>query len=44
VVKANVVSAFAPFDRSLGDQPRLSSEEIDAIVAFLYTLRDGYEL
>lgn len=42
--KANVVSVFAPFDRAEGQEPRLSPDEIDAIVAFLYTLRDGYEL
>ncbi len=37
------VTMDAPFGRSFGDQPRLTEMEIDAIVAFLYTLSDrGY--
>jgi cytochrome c peroxidase len=32
-----------PFDRHVGDQPRLSAEEIDDVVAFLQTLTDGYQ-
>ena len=36
------VNIEPPFDRHVGDQPRLSSEEIDDIIAFLQTLTDGY--
>ncbi len=36
------VSIEPPFDRHLGEEPRLSSEEIDDIIAFLETLTDGY--
>jgi cytochrome c peroxidase len=36
------VNIEPPFDRHLGDQPRLSGEEIDDIIAFLHTLTDGY--
>ena len=32
----------APFDRRAGDPPALSDAEIADIVAFLYTLTDGY--
>lgn len=31
-----------PFGRRPGDQPALDNKEIDAIVAFLHTLNDGY--
>src|SRR6185312_9822450 len=34
----------APFDRKQGEPPRLSSSDIDDIVAFLNTLTDGYKL
>jgi cytochrome c peroxidase len=37
------VNIEPPFDRHLGDRPRLSSEEIDDIIAFLQTLTDGYQ-
>jgi len=33
-----------PFDRRRGDPPALSEGDIEAIVAFLNTLTDGYEL
>jgi cytochrome c peroxidase len=33
----------APFDRKAGEQPRLSDQDIDDIVAFLKTLTDGYK-
>ncbi len=36
------VNVEPPFDRHLGDRPRLSSEEIDDVIAFLQTLTDGY--
>jgi cytochrome c peroxidase len=37
------VNVEPPFDKHLGDRPRLSSEEIDDIIAFLQTLTDGYQ-
>ena len=40
--KANVNTEEAPYDRTLGDAPRLDPQEIDAVVAFLRTLSDGY--
>lgn len=39
---ANVNRSEAPYDRNPGDAPRLDDAEIDAIVAFLGTLTDGY--
>ena len=36
------VNIEPPFDRHVGDEPRLSGEEIDDIIAFLQTLTDGY--
>jgi cytochrome c peroxidase len=36
------VNIEPPFDRHVGDEPRLSGEEIDDIIAFLDTLTDGY--
>jgi cytochrome c peroxidase len=36
------VNVEPPFDRHRGDQPRLTGEEIDDIIAFLQTLTDGY--
>lgn len=39
--RPNVDTRNVPFDRSSGDEPRLSSEEIDAVVAFLSTLSDA---
>ncbi len=38
--KSNVNQEEAPYDRKPGEQPRLSEDEIDAIVAFLNTLSD----
>jgi cytochrome c peroxidase len=32
-----------PYDRRLGEQPRLTESEIDDVVAFLNTLNDGYQ-
>ncbi|MFS8047650.1 cytochrome-c peroxidase [Rhizobium sp. BR 314] len=40
--KANV-NIDPPFDRKAGEEPALSSTEIDDVVAFLATLSDGYE-
>lgn len=40
---ANVNTTEVPYDRKLGEQPRLTPEEIDAVVAFLTTLSDGYD-
>ncbi len=37
------VNVEPPFDRHLGDRPRLSAEEIDDIIDFLHTLTDGYQ-
>lgn len=42
--RANVNSSEAPYNRRLGDQPALDDDEIDAVVAFLNTLTDGYQL
>jgi cytochrome c peroxidase len=39
--RANVKSDRAPYDRGLGETPRLDDGEIDAIVAFLQTLTDA---
>lgn len=38
----NVNTSEVPYDRSPGQAPRLSSDEIDQLVAFLKTLSDGY--
>jgi cytochrome c peroxidase len=38
--RANVNTTEAPYDRTLGEEPRLSDDEIDAVVAFLLTLTD----
>ncbi len=38
--KANVNIKEVPYDRRAGQQPRLTWEEVDAIVAFLNTLTD----
>lgn len=42
--RANVNTTEVPYNRHLGDQPALDSDEIDAVVAFLNTLTDGYQL
>jgi cytochrome c peroxidase len=39
--RANV-NAEPPFNRQVGDNPALSEEEMDDIIAFLQTLNDGY--
>jgi cytochrome c peroxidase len=39
----NVDVVDPPFDRHLGDQPAMSSEEEGDILAFLRTLSDGYQ-
>jgi cytochrome c peroxidase len=36
------VNVEPPFDRHAGDEPALSEQEIDDIIAFLQTLDDGY--
>jgi cytochrome c peroxidase len=36
----NVNASEVPYDRKLGEQPRLTSDEIDAVVTFLKTLTD----
>lgn len=38
----NVNTSEPPYDRGPGQAPRLSSREIDQVVAFLRTLSDGY--
>jgi cytochrome c peroxidase len=38
----NVNATEAPYNRKRGDEPALSSDEIDDVVAFLQTLTDGY--
>jgi cytochrome c peroxidase len=37
------VNIEPPFDRHVGDQPRLSGQEIDDVIALLQTLTDGYQ-
>ena len=39
--RANVDVNDAPFDRHRGDEPALSDQEIEDVVAFLKTLTDG---
>jgi cytochrome c peroxidase len=39
----NVNTTEVPYNRKLGDQPALSPDEIDDVVAFLQTLTDGYQ-
>lgn len=41
--RKNVNTTEAPYNRALGDQPALNDDEIDAVVAFLNTLTDGYK-
>jgi cytochrome c peroxidase len=40
--RGNVNHEEAPYDRKPGEEPRLSSNEIDDVVAFLKTLSDRY--
>jgi len=41
--RVNVNTTEAPYNRRLGDQPALTPDEIDDVVAFLNTLTDGYQ-
>ena len=41
--RANVNTTEVPYNRKLGDQPALTEDEIDDVVAFLNTLTDGYQ-
>ncbi|MET0151496.1 MAG: cytochrome c peroxidase [Candidatus Binatia bacterium] len=40
--RGNVNTGEVPYDRNPGEAPRLNEDEIDAVVAFLGTLTDGY--
>jgi cytochrome c peroxidase len=40
----NINTTEVPYDRKQGEQPRLTPEEIDAVVAFLNTLTDGFHV
>jgi len=40
--RGNVNTEEVPYDRHPGESPRLNPEEIDALVAFLGTLTDGF--
>jgi cytochrome c peroxidase len=40
--QGNVNTSEVPYDRGPGDAPHLDEREIDALVAFLETLTDGY--
>jgi cytochrome c peroxidase len=39
--RVNVNTSRVPYDRGVGEAPRLDDGEIDAIVAFLQTLTDA---
>jgi cytochrome c peroxidase len=41
-LRGNVNTSEVPYDRAPGEEPHLSSAEIDQVVAFLNTLSDGY--
>jgi cytochrome c peroxidase len=41
--QANIDSADAPFDRKFGDQPAMTDQDIQDIIAFMKTLSDGYK-
>ena len=41
--RGNVNTTEVPYNRHLGDQPALTSDEIDDVVSFLNTLTDGYQ-
>jgi cytochrome c peroxidase len=41
IYRANVNADRVPYDRGIGEKPRLDTDEIDAIVAFLQTLTDA---
>lgn len=40
--RANVNTTEGPYNRRFGESPALTDDEVDAIVAFLNTLTDGY--
>ena len=42
-LRAGVNTSEVPYDRQLGDEPRLSEAELDDLEAFLNTLTDGYQ-
>lgn len=42
-MRRNVNRDEVPYDRKPGQRPALSEAEIDQVVAFLYTLNDGYQ-
>lgn len=42
-LRGNVISQQAPYNRQPGDEPALTSAEIDDVIAFLKTLTDGYK-
>lgn len=42
-LRGNVNSGEVPYDRKLGQAPRLSEAEIDDVIAFLGALTDGYD-
>lgn len=41
--RKNVNTTEVPYNRQPGEQPALNSDEIEAVVAFLNTLTDGYK-
>jgi cytochrome c peroxidase len=41
--QANIDSADAPLDRKFGDQPAMTDQDIQDIIAFMKTLSDGYK-
>ena len=43
VYRTNINTNRVPYDRGIGEKPRLDSDEIDAIVAFLQTLTDAQD-
>ena len=40
---ANIDVVDAPFDRKMGDQPAMTEDELNDIIAFMQTLDDGYK-
>ena len=42
-LQGNVNTQEVPYDRLLGEAPRLTEEELDDLEAFLNTLTDGYQ-
>ena len=41
--RGNVNTSEIPYNRSIGDAPALSPDEIDDVITFLCTLTDGYD-